>query len=123
MLEDQQTRWRVHGERQIYGSRWVEVSLVDVELPAGLVDPGEDAAATAAGEVEEETGWRPREMVQAIGVQAMVGTVDSPHAVFISRGADHVGGYIDRADPAKIEWLPLRRPGGTLGEASPLAST
>jgi hypothetical protein len=25
----------VHGERQIYGSRWVEVSLVDVELPDG----------------------------------------------------------------------------------------
>ena len=98
-------------------SRWSTLSA------AGLVDPGEDAAATAAGEVEEETGWRPREMVQAIGVQAMVGTVDSPHAVFISRGADHVGGYIDRADPAKIEWLPLRRPGGTLGEASPLAST
>lgn len=69
MLEDQQTRWRVHGERQIYGSRWVEVSLVDVELPAGLVDPGEDAAATAAGEVEEETGWRPPEMVQAVGVE------------------------------------------------------
>ena len=34
-LEDQQTRWRVHGERQIYGSRWVEVSLIDVELPHG----------------------------------------------------------------------------------------
>jgi hypothetical protein len=101
LLEDQQTRWRVHGERQIYGSRWVEVSLVDVELPDGerfehhvvrlpsavavvvlddaeqvrvtwrhrficdrwgwelpsdLVDPGEDAAETAAREVEEETG-------------------------------------------------------------------
>jgi hypothetical protein len=35
MLEDQRTRWRVHGEPQIYGSRWVEVSLVDVELPDG----------------------------------------------------------------------------------------
>jgi hypothetical protein len=35
VLEDQQTRWRVHGEPQIYAGRWMEVSLVDVELPDG----------------------------------------------------------------------------------------
>src|SRR5688500_14273748 len=29
------------------------------ELPGGIVDPGEDPAATARREVEEETGWRP----------------------------------------------------------------
>lgn len=34
MLEDQQTRWRVHGERQITAADG-EVSLVDVELPDG----------------------------------------------------------------------------------------
>jgi 8-oxo-dGDP phosphatase len=142
----------VHGERQIYGSRWVEVSLIDVELPdgerfehhvvrlpsavavvvlddakrvlmiwrhrfisdrwgwelpSGLVDPGEAVAETAAREVEEETGWRPREMVQAVGFQPMVGTVDSPHAVFISHGADHVGGDVDPTEAARIDLLPL----------------
>jgi hypothetical protein len=35
VLEDPQTRWRLNGERQVYGSRWVEVALVDVELAAG----------------------------------------------------------------------------------------
>lgn len=152
VLEGQETRWRVHGERQVYGSRSVEVSLADVELPdgerfehhvvrmpaaaiavvldatervlmiwrhrficdrwgwelpAGLVDPGEDPAKTAAREVEEETGWRPRETVQAVGFEPMVGTLDSPHVVFISRGADHVGGEIDPTEAARIDWLPL----------------
>src|SRR3982751_1004083 len=29
------------------------------EIPAGRLDPGEDAAEAAAREVLEETGWRP----------------------------------------------------------------
>ena len=28
-------RWRVHGERQLYASEWVGLSLVDVEVPDG----------------------------------------------------------------------------------------
>jgi 8-oxo-dGTP pyrophosphatase MutT (NUDIX family) len=29
------TRWRVHGERPIYSSEWLNLRLVDVELPDG----------------------------------------------------------------------------------------
>jgi 8-oxo-dGTP pyrophosphatase MutT (NUDIX family) len=29
------TRWRVHGERTLYTSEWVNLSLADVELPDG----------------------------------------------------------------------------------------
>ena len=29
------TRWRVHGERSLYESEWVRLTLVDVELPDG----------------------------------------------------------------------------------------
>jgi len=29
------TRWHVHGERAIYQSDWLDLKLVDVELPSG----------------------------------------------------------------------------------------
>jgi 8-oxo-dGTP pyrophosphatase MutT (NUDIX family) len=29
------TKWRVHGERRLYASEWLNVSLADVELPDG----------------------------------------------------------------------------------------
>lgn len=29
------TKWRIHGERTIYASEWLEVCLTDVELPDG----------------------------------------------------------------------------------------
>jgi 8-oxo-dGTP pyrophosphatase MutT (NUDIX family) len=28
-------RWRVHGEREVYGSEWVRLVLTDVEVPGG----------------------------------------------------------------------------------------
>lgn len=34
------------------------VETTTLELPSGLVDPGEDPARTAARELEEESGWR-----------------------------------------------------------------
>ena len=29
------TKWRVHGERALYSSEWLNVRLADVELPNG----------------------------------------------------------------------------------------
>lgn len=44
-----------------------------LELPAGTLEPGEDPAAAAARELQEETGYRPGRMVQIGGFYSAPG--------------------------------------------------
>ncbi len=66
------------------------------ELPGGLLDEGEEPAETAAREVEEETGYRPRSIEHLVTFEPMVGTVRSAHHVFLARGAELV------AEPSEV---------------------
>lgn len=50
----------------------------DWEIPGGYVDAGEDGAVAAAREVEEETGWRPRNVKFLLTYQPAVGSADAP---------------------------------------------
>lgn len=77
------------------------------ELPGGIVAPGEDAQAAAMREVEEETGWRPAALERVASYQPMVGMVDSPHDIFIGRGAERVGDPTDAEEAGHVEWVPL----------------
>ncbi|MFE6360167.1 NUDIX domain-containing protein [Streptomyces sp. NPDC057806] len=77
------------------------------ELPGGIVDEGEDPAATALREVEEETGWRPDSLEHVVTYQPMVGMVDSPHEIFVGRGAKHVGDPTDIEEAGHVAWVPL----------------
>jgi 8-oxo-dGTP pyrophosphatase MutT (NUDIX family) len=77
------------------------------ELPGGYVDPDEDPAITAAREVEEETGWRPRNVAPLVSLQPSVGTTDAENLLFVSDGADHIGEPEDINEAERIEWIRL----------------
>ncbi|HEX3790328.1 MAG TPA: NUDIX hydrolase [Pseudonocardiaceae bacterium] len=77
------------------------------ELPGGYVDPNEDPAVTAAREVEEETGWRPRNVEFLVSMQPTVGTADSENLLYAARGADYTGNPTDINEAARVEWVPL----------------
>lgn len=77
------------------------------ELPGGYVDPDEDPAVTAAREVEEETGWRPRSVELLTSMQPMVGSADAENLLFLARGADFIGEPKDINEAERVEWVPL----------------
>jgi 8-oxo-dGTP pyrophosphatase MutT (NUDIX family) len=76
------------------------------ELPGGLVDEGETPAETAAREVEEETGYRPRSVEHLVTFEPMIGMVRNAHHVFLSRGAEKAGDATE-VNEGRFEWIAL----------------
>jgi ADP-ribose pyrophosphatase len=80
------------------------------ELLGGLVDEGEDAAATAAREAEEESGWRPLgEPERLVSFEPLPGQVTAPVDVFLWRRAERIGEPTDTEEVGRVEWVPLSR--------------
>lgn len=80
------------------------------ELIGGLVEEGEDPAATAAREAVEETGWRPIGEPEHIGTfQPLPGMVVAPVDAYIWRAAEKVAEPSDGEEAARIEWISVSR--------------
>lgn len=77
------------------------------ELPGGLLDQGENPEATAAREVEEETGWRPGPLRHLLTFQPMIGMVDSEHALYVADDATQIGEPTDLEEASRVAWIPL----------------
>ncbi|MBM7770403.1 8-oxo-dGTP pyrophosphatase MutT (NUDIX family) [Actinokineospora baliensis] len=80
------------------------------ELLGGLVDEGADAAATAAREAAEESGWLPvGEPQHLISFQPLPGQVTAPMDVYLWREAERLGEPTDTEEIGRVEWVPLSR--------------
>ena len=78
------------------------------ELPGGYVDnPDDDPVVTAAREVEEETGWRPRALEPLVTFQPLVGSVEQENLIYLAHGADYVGDPEDINEAEQVAWVPL----------------
>jgi 8-oxo-dGTP pyrophosphatase MutT (NUDIX family) len=92
------------------------------ELPGGIADAGEDAAAAASREVEEETGWRPGALEHLFTFQPMPGMVDTPHALFVARAAEKVAEPTDLEEAGVVDWVPMSRVRELIGRGEVLGS-
>lgn len=80
------------------------------ELLGGMVDDGEDSAATAAREAAEESGWRPAgEPTHLVSFEPLPGQVTAPVDVYLWREAEYVGEPTDTEEIGLVEWVSLDR--------------
>ena len=67
--------------------RCVEDGLI-LEIPAGKLEKGEDPALCAARELEEETGYKAREIIRVGSIYSAVGFSDEVVEIFLAGGLE-----------------------------------
>ncbi|MFG2831974.1 NUDIX domain-containing protein [Streptomyces sp. NPDC048434] len=78
------------------------------ELAAGVVEDGEDIAAAAAREMEEETGWRPGPLHHLLTVEPSNGLTDARHHIYWSEEGAYTGPPQDGFESERREWVSLK---------------
>lgn len=77
------------------------------ELPGGYVEEGEDVAAAARRELEEETGWTSNNVEHLVTFEPMVGTASAPNLVYVARDCVRTDSTIDVNEASEVRWIPL----------------
>jgi 8-oxo-dGTP pyrophosphatase MutT (NUDIX family) len=77
------------------------------EVPAGWTEPGEDPEHAVRREIEEETGWRPRQVEPLTSYYAINGISDMHFTLFLAHGADLIGNPEDQTEATRVDWHPI----------------
>lgn len=82
---------------------------VTLEVPAGLIEPGEDPAAAAARECFEETGYRAPDVVPLLHMYPNPALFSNRLYTFYARGAELAGTIQNTAtEQTAVELVPVR---------------
>jgi ADP-ribose pyrophosphatase len=87
-----------------------------LELPAGLVDPGEDALTAAQRELAEETGLRGGNWREVARVYTSPGFTRERVTLFVATGVAHGGAAPDDDEDVELVRWPLADVERRLGE-------
>jgi len=79
------------------------------ELPAGRIDPGENALAGAKRELIEETGYRAKKWKRALFFYASPGFLDETMAIYLARDLTLGEATPEEDEAIECELLPLSR--------------
>jgi ADP-ribose pyrophosphatase len=83
------------------------VGEVLLEIPAGMVDPGEDPAETAARELVEEVGLRPRSIEHLVTFLPSPGFTDHKLHLYLTDDVVPEQGSLDEGEVIEIERRPV----------------
>lgn len=75
------------------------------EVPAGWTELGEDPDDAIRREIEEETGWRPRDVEPMTSYYAINGIGNMRFTTYAVHGADHIGDPTDVEETDHVDWL------------------
>lgn len=78
-----------------------------LEIPAGKIESGEDPERTAARELEEETGYRPLNIIPAFSYYPTPGYCDELLHIYYVNSVEETGTCFDEDEELEIEFYTL----------------
>lgn len=78
-----------------------------LEIPAGILEPGEEMAACAARETEEETGYKPMELIHLFDFLSSPGYCTEKIGIYAARKLVPSRQHLDADEDVEVVIMPL----------------